>query len=388
MGRPLKTGLDFFGMDIDMDEDDKIIDFLEKIGTNTGMGAIWQLLNAIYKQGYYIEWNSSILKKLCRKKHLDKNEMETAVQYLTGSNMTYSDRQENAVFFNHDLYKDYKILTSKGIQKRYLLACARRSKINFDSRFIVLDYSEQTNPHKERMKDGKFDFVDTKGYWTELDNKFYLLNFITNGLLCDNTNGVNVNTNNNNDNNNTAQTELIKSNGIIVNKSTQKTVKDIDSKGQYIDIDSKGKEKESRVFVGFNSATPNIDTLINHWNSKSNLPHCRFLSPNLSLTDIHRQVITHYSQDEIIKAIDNYSETIARDPDSFPMKYKEFKSFLSKGVTKFSDEALKANKKQESNTIPVYISDKPLTDKELQERDQVLEESGGLDAMMQESREK
>ena len=70
------------------------------------------------------------------------------------------------------------------------------------------------------------------------------------------------------------------------------------------------------------------------------------------------------------------------------MKYKEFKSFIAKGAVKFCDEALKANKKQKSNTIPVYISDKPLTDKELQERDQVLEESGGLDAMMQESREK
>ena len=152
MGRPLKTGLDFFSTDIDMDEDDKIIDFLEKIGTNAGIGAIWQLLNAIYKQGYYLEWNNSILKKLCRKKHLDRNEIEQAIEYLTGSNMTYSQRQENPVFFNYELYKTHRILTSKGIQKRYLIAAARRAQIIFDQRFILLDYYEDTKPFKKRYE--------------------------------------------------------------------------------------------------------------------------------------------------------------------------------------------------------------------------------------------
>ncbi len=245
MARPLKTGLEYFGVDIDMDEDDKIIDYLEEMGTNTGIGALWQLLNAIYKQSYYIEWNSSLLKKLGRKKHLEKSEMETAVNLLTGSKLSYIERQENSVFFNYDMYKNFNILTSRGIQKRYLIASARRAKILFDRRFILLDYSEQTQPHSERVN-GKYEIVDKKGFWTELDTKFYLLNFITNGLISDSTNGVIVNTNLISDNTNTAQNEKLQPSKKNVNKSTQRdsTVQDIDSKETLQDID---KDKDSNI---------------------------------------------------------------------------------------------------------------------------------------------
>ena len=238
MARPLKTGLEYFGTDIDMDEDVMIIYFLVDIGTYTGIGALWQLLNAIYKQGYYIEWNNSVLKKLCRKKHLEKAEMETAIICLTGSKLSYAERQINSIFFNYDMYKNYNILTSKGIQKRYLLASSRRAKILFDKRFILLDYSEQVRPHSERV--GKiYEMVDRKGFWTELDMKFYLLNFITNGLISDSTNGVSVDTNLITDNTNTAQIEKLQPSKKNVNKSTQRdsTVQDIDSTGhrQYKD---------------------------------------------------------------------------------------------------------------------------------------------------------
>jgi len=123
--------------------------------------------------------------------------------------------------------------------------------------------------------------------------------------------------------------------------------------------------KKERQFKGFESAStaPNIDTLIEHWNTKKDLPHCRFLSPNLSLTDEHRQVITHYTHNEIIKAIDNYSNILKKDPESFPMKYKEFKSFLAKGVVKFSDEAIEVTAQQEEiDPDDYYKPESPIKD--------------------------
>ena len=218
MGRPLKIGLDFFSTDIDMDEDDKLIDLLEDIGTIEGTGVVWHLLNAIYKSGYFLEWNDSILKKLCRRKQLDKTLMESGIKYLTGQNMTYSQRLENPTFFDYEIFKTYKVLTSRGLQKRYLIASGRRAKILFDQRFILLDYFEETRPYKKRFEK---DPVDVKGYWTELDTKFYLINFITNGLLCDNIKEDNVDTNRVCVDTNTLESENVQNKDICVDTSAQ-----------------------------------------------------------------------------------------------------------------------------------------------------------------------
>ena len=76
-----------------------------------------RLLTLIYRQGYYITWNDDEAFLLAKS---------------VGDNVTaslVSDVVQELVkrgFFNKELFNSFKILTSRGIQERYLEACKRR----------------------------------------------------------------------------------------------------------------------------------------------------------------------------------------------------------------------------------------------------------------------
>lgn len=55
MARPLKEGLDYFPIDVDMAADEKV-EFIEAKYGPAGFATIIHLLSAIYRQGYYIKW--------------------------------------------------------------------------------------------------------------------------------------------------------------------------------------------------------------------------------------------------------------------------------------------------------------------------------------------
>ena len=67
MARPLKTGLNYFPLDVDFFDDPKIAAVTVEHGTK-GQAAVIMLLCHIYRNGYYLEWtreNSvTILKEL------------------------------------------------------------------------------------------------------------------------------------------------------------------------------------------------------------------------------------------------------------------------------------------------------------------------------------
>ncbi|MCY9140555.1 DUF4373 domain-containing protein [Peribacillus frigoritolerans] len=55
MARPKKEGLDYFPLDVDMDQDDKIALIEAKHGV-IGFGVTLKLLMKIYKEGYFYRW--------------------------------------------------------------------------------------------------------------------------------------------------------------------------------------------------------------------------------------------------------------------------------------------------------------------------------------------
>ena len=56
MSRPKKTGLDFFPLDIDFFEDEKLLLVSSKFGV-AGDGILVRLLCKIYQNGYYIKFD-------------------------------------------------------------------------------------------------------------------------------------------------------------------------------------------------------------------------------------------------------------------------------------------------------------------------------------------
>lgn len=65
MARPIKNGLDYFPFDVQFFSDDKIVAVSVEYGLK-GEISVVKLLCAIYRQGYFIEWNESIRIRLLK----------------------------------------------------------------------------------------------------------------------------------------------------------------------------------------------------------------------------------------------------------------------------------------------------------------------------------
>lgn len=116
-GRPRKTGLSYHSSDVDFYEDFKIIDLLDKYGP-VGTTIYDVVIKMIYRKGYYLE--------------IPMNQLALTVQKTIGSKWI---RNKDLVLqvvqycadiglFDKDLSLQ-SVLTSAGIQKRYLLATVR-----------------------------------------------------------------------------------------------------------------------------------------------------------------------------------------------------------------------------------------------------------------------
>lgn len=115
VARPTKDGLDYFPLDVDTFEDEKIEAIAGEFGIK-GELAVIKLLCAVYKKGYFIVWNdltkATLLKRLpgVSKELLD----HIVIRLVTWG------------FFNEDLFNSAKVLTSENIQAVYFEATKRR----------------------------------------------------------------------------------------------------------------------------------------------------------------------------------------------------------------------------------------------------------------------
>ena len=107
MARPNKTGLDYFPFDIDFFDDEKIMAISGEFGIKGEITTV-KLLCAIYRNGYFIEWNDLFKFKLL------KNLPGISPELLD----SIVSRLVRWGFFNKDLFDSTGVLTSKGIQKR------------------------------------------------------------------------------------------------------------------------------------------------------------------------------------------------------------------------------------------------------------------------------
>lgn len=114
MARPRKEGLEYFPLDVDIAGDDKLVVPIAKYG-NKGFGLIIRLLMAIYKNGYYYLWTEKEKYSFSTKVNEDINYVQEVVSECI-----------NWGFFDRNMAETYQILTSQGIQKRFLMAANRR----------------------------------------------------------------------------------------------------------------------------------------------------------------------------------------------------------------------------------------------------------------------
>ena len=152
MARPNKTGLDYFPLDIDFFDDEKITAISGEFGIK-GEITVIRLLCAIYRNGYFILWNDLLKFKLLKNlPGISEQLLECIVRRLVSWG-----------FFDEDLFGSAGVLTSKGIQRRYFNITKRRVADTSELPYLLISVCR--NPRN----DNKYEFLHTE---TPLQKEF------------------------------------------------------------------------------------------------------------------------------------------------------------------------------------------------------------------------
>ena len=139
MPRPIKNGVDYFPLDVHLDEKFELIE--AEFGL-TGFAVVVKLLQRIYGQdGYYCEWNDEVALLFGKRIGLGGS----AVSEIVSASIRRG-------LFDQTLYGRYQILTSAGIQKRYFEAVARRKVVNVEAAYLLVEATQvPQNVHINRV---------------------------------------------------------------------------------------------------------------------------------------------------------------------------------------------------------------------------------------------
>lgn len=136
MARPPKEGLDYFSFDVDIFEDDKLFDLQNEYGP-LGEVIYFRLLCLVYKNGYYYKFESidklsrMLIKSIGNRWVRDKNVVSEVIPFLAECNL-----------FSPELMRE-NVLTSQGIQRRFLKATGRRQRDT--SKYWLLEKNDDSS---------------------------------------------------------------------------------------------------------------------------------------------------------------------------------------------------------------------------------------------------
>jgi len=127
MARPIKVGLDYFPLDVSIDDD---VELLEAECGLEGFAILIKLWQKIYKNSYYIEWNIDNEMLFARKINSESTKVNSVINACLRRDL-----------FNKEVFEKYSILTSSGIQKRYIKACSdsKRKNIPMIKEYILVN---------------------------------------------------------------------------------------------------------------------------------------------------------------------------------------------------------------------------------------------------------
>lgn len=133
MGRPLKEGLDYFPLDCGFFRDRKIKLIKAEFGV-TGVYVVLLMLSKAYEEhGYYL---------LCDEDELALIADECKLEISTVNEILKGCLRRSV--FDTRVYESFRVLTSRGIQRRYLTAIGHnRKKVEFIREYLLLDLKSE-----------------------------------------------------------------------------------------------------------------------------------------------------------------------------------------------------------------------------------------------------
>lgn len=131
MARTQKQGLDYFPLDVIMDEK---VELIEAKYDLVGFAVIVKLYQKIYANGYFLNVTDETLLLLAKRINVNINQLNAIINDC----LHYG-------IFDKKLFEDYKILTSKGIQARFLEAIIRRKNVDLFNEYLLMSTSNYKN---------------------------------------------------------------------------------------------------------------------------------------------------------------------------------------------------------------------------------------------------
>ena len=128
MARPTKTGLDYYPMDVGFLRDKKVRLLRSEFGASSVLFVLYVLGKVYEGDGYFLAW--------------DKDELLLAADELREPPAYISEVLNGCLkrsFFDERVFQMFAILTSAGIQRRYLRGCEKRDVITIFDEYWLLN---------------------------------------------------------------------------------------------------------------------------------------------------------------------------------------------------------------------------------------------------------
>ena len=145
MARPRKDGLDYFPLDVNFLSDLKIKKIIRAYGAQA-VAVVMSVLTTIYRDnGYFATYDDDLIFIIADELKLEDSYVKNVIEKLIEVDFLSKEQKEKN-----------NILTSIGIQERYLKACERRVKTTLNATYSLLNDSSTELPQTESTPEGSF----------------------------------------------------------------------------------------------------------------------------------------------------------------------------------------------------------------------------------------
>lgn len=143
MARPRKDGLDYFPLDVNFLSDLKIKKIIRAYGAQA-VAVVMSVLTTIYRDnGYFATYDDDLIFIIADELKLEDSYVKDVIEKLI-----------EVDFLNKEQKEKNNILTSIGIQERYLKVCERRVKKKLNATYNLINDSSNELPQTENTDDG------------------------------------------------------------------------------------------------------------------------------------------------------------------------------------------------------------------------------------------
>ena len=138
MARPRKDGLDYFPLDVNFLSDLKIKKIIRAYGAQA-VAVVMSVLTTVYRDnGYFATYDDDLIFIIADELKLEDSYVKDVIEKMI--EVEFLDKKQK---------EENKILTSIGIQERYLKACERRVKTTLNATYNLLNDSSNELPQTE-----------------------------------------------------------------------------------------------------------------------------------------------------------------------------------------------------------------------------------------------